>query len=67
MAYYAVRRELIAGQTFEPGERVPATVLNRLKPNVLNAMLHLRRLTFRDDEPRQPVQRKRKRSKKNGN
>lgn len=67
MAYYAVRRELIAGRTFGPGEQVPALVLNQLKPNVLNAMLHLGRLKFRDDEPRRPVQRKRKRGKKNGN
>ena len=42
MAYYAVRRQLIAGHNYEPGERVPVAVLNRLKPNVLNAMIHLR-------------------------
>lgn len=65
MAYFAVRTEQIAGKKFKPGERVPAAVLNRLKPSVLNAMLHLKRLRFEDDEPR-PTSRK-KRSKKNGN
>jgi hypothetical protein len=65
VAYFAVRKERIAGQQYVPGDRVPAAVLNKLKPSVLNAMLQLGRLKFEDDGPR-PTSRK-KRSKKNGN
>jgi hypothetical protein len=51
MPYYSGRKQRIAGVDFQAGQHVPAEVINRLKPSVVNQMLGSTRLRFSDKEP----------------
>lgn len=50
MPYYSGRQQRIAGIDFVAGQKVPADIIGRMKPSVVNHMLGSGRLSFSEKE-----------------